>query len=188
MSNRALAAGVFRAWGLIWAMNVLVRAPEMLNMFLRRPNFWGNQATASYALSSQAISLGCQIIVVVFLLRKAEWLASLVFPIEQAMSVSFGAPELRAVLFSAIGLYFVLDGFRHAVAGVYLLVKRPHGDPQNGASYLWDRNPENLVRSTAGLLAGALLLIGPGRLKDAGKTVFGRAPETDESPEPTDKA
>jgi hypothetical protein len=169
-------------------MNVLIGAPEMLNMFLRRPNFWGNQATANYALSSQAIGLGCQIIVVVFLLRKAEWLASLVFPTEQGVNVSFGAPDLRAVLFSAIGLYFVLDGFRHAVAGVYLLAKRPHGDSQNAAGYLWDRNPENLIRSTAGLLAGALLLIGPGRLKDLGKSVFGRAPETDESPEPTDSA
>ena len=164
----------------MWSIYVLIGLPQLVNALLRRGHMYGDSGMENYALSSQAISLGCEIIVVVFLLRKAAWLASLVFPVEREFGVAFSAADFRTVLFATVGLYFLLDGFRHAVGIAYLLATRPRGDSPNAASYLWERNPETLARSLGGIVAGGLLLIGRQRLVDFWNHYFGRAPETDE--------
>ena len=145
MSNRAVAAGVFRAWGVMWSVNVLVGLPQLLNELLRHNRGWNDKAMENYVLSSQTIALGCEIIVVVFLFRKADWLASLVFPVEHEVGFSFGAVDLRSVLFSAVGLYFVLDGARRAIGSAYQIVaSRPHRNSLEAVGDLWQRDPENL--------------------------------------------
>jgi len=167
----------------MWSIYVLLALPELLNALLRHGYAWNDKAMQSYLLSSQAISVGCQIVVVVFLVRKAGWLASIVFPVEQEVSLSLSARDLQAALFSVVGLYFVLDGARHALGSAYQLVTRPRSS-QNAAGYLWERDPENLVKSLGGMTAGALLLIGRRRLRDFWKSYIGRAPETEQPPEP----
>ena len=37
MSNRALAIGVFRAWGVMWAITALVAIPQFVNTLIRNP-------------------------------------------------------------------------------------------------------------------------------------------------------
>jgi hypothetical protein len=160
MSNRDLATGVFRAWGVMWWIYVLVSAPQFLNVLLRRPYIGNDSASAGYFLSSQAISVGCQVVVALFLTRRASWLASVVFPTEQPAGFSFGAEDLQGVLFSIVGLYFILDGARHALGSGYQLIVRPSSDPQNAAAYLWRHDPENLVRAAGGILGGTLLFFG----------------------------
>ena len=69
----------------------------------------------TYLVSSQATSLGRGIVVPILLIRKAAWLAAVAFPQEQEIALSFNAPELQAVLISAVGLFFPLDGARNAI-------------------------------------------------------------------------
>jgi hypothetical protein len=171
MTNRGLATGVFRAWGVMWSIYVLVAIPQFLNLLLRNPYAWDQKSTGVFAISSQAISIGCEIIVAVFLLRQSAWLASIVFPVEHEMGVSLSPDELRAVLFSLVGLYFLLDGARHALGSLYLLVMRPRADTKGGLEYLWERHPENLVMALGGIIGGALVLFGGGGVRNPWKSI-----------------
>ncbi len=161
MSNRTLATGVFRAWGVMWAIYALVGLPQFVNTLIRNP--YGNQQDyRQFFLSSSAISLGIQIIVAVFLLRQASWLAEIVFPMEQELSLSLGAADLRAVLFATVGLYFLIDGARRLLGGGATLLVRPRGDGRTPVEYLWERQIEGLGMGLAGIVAGAFLLFGRG--------------------------
>ena len=114
MGNRALATGVFRAWGIMWLISVLLALPQFLNSLIRNPYASDQLAMQRFLLSSQAMSIGCEIVVAIFLLRKASWLATVVFPMEGDLGISLGARDLQGVLFSVVGLYFLLDGARYA--------------------------------------------------------------------------
>ena len=157
MSNRDLAAGVFRAWGLVWSVHVLIAVPQLLNILLRHSSQWADKGMDTYVQSSQVISIGCQIIVAVSLLVKASWLGSLVFPVEQELHLAFSAADLRATLFAVVGLYFLLDGLSNAVGSAYQLVTRPRGDSQNAFDYLWQREPEHLATSLGSTIVGAFV-------------------------------
>jgi hypothetical protein len=163
MSNRDLATGVFRAWGVVWSVHVLIALPQLLNVLLRHSSQWTDKGMETYVQSSQVISVGCQIIVAVTLLSKAGWLASLVFPDEQQLHLVFNAADLRTTLFAVVGLYFLVDGLSHAVGSAYQLVTRPRGDSQNAFEYLWQREPENLTRSLGSSIAGAFVFFGLAR-------------------------
>jgi len=157
-------------------MYVLIGIPQLANALIQRGAI-GDRASQGYFVSSQVISFGCQVVVTVFLLTKADWLASLVFPVDREISLGLTASELQSVLFAAIGLYFLLDGFRHLVASGYLLATRPRNDYQNSAAYLYQRSPENLARAVGGTIAGALVLIGRRRLTNFWKRYVGRSEE-----------
>jgi hypothetical protein len=160
VTNRALATGVFRAWGLMWWVYVLIGLAQMLNLFLRNPYKWDSEAMAKVALSSQLISLGCEIAIAWFLMSKAAWLATIVFPIEQESGISIGAGELRTVLFAAIGLYFLLEGIQLLAGSGYQLLTRPRG---SAVDYLWRQAPEGFVKGIITTIAGAVVLFGPRR-------------------------
>jgi hypothetical protein len=162
MSNRGLAAGVFRAWGIMWAVYAFVRIPQFVNLLIRNP-YSGQKEMAPYVLSSDAISLGCQVAVAIVLISRASWLASIVFPEEHEANMSFDATQLRSLLFSAIGLYFLLEGGRHVVGGAVLLLTQPRTGNQNAFTYLWQREPQNFAMGLAGAIAGAVLFFGQGR-------------------------
>ena len=177
MSNRGLAAGVFRAWGVMWSIYVLLGLPQFVNILVRDPYKWDQKGVEQFALSSHAISLGCEIVIAVFLIRKAAWLAAIVFPVEQEAGVSVSATDLQAILFSAVALYFLLDGVRHVLGSGYQLLRRLRGDDQNAIAYLWEREPENLVSGLGGALAGAYVLLGRGHSLSPwkmGKAVYQR--------------
>lgn len=161
MSNREVAAGFFRASAVVWSIDVLLAVPQFLNALIRNPYSGNEKAMGAYFLSSQLISIGCSIAVVVFLVRKAGWLASLVFPAEKDVGLSFTAADLQAVLFSAVGLYFLLDGLRHALGSTYVLLTRGRNEGPDALRYLWHDQPENLVRALGGTLLGLLLLSRP---------------------------
>jgi hypothetical protein len=179
MSNRQLAEGVFRAWAVIWAIDTLIAVPQFLNGVIRTPYSGNEKAMEAYFLSSQAISIGCSIIVVLFLFRKAAWLASLVFPAEQELGLGFTADDLRAVLFAAVGLYFLIDGLRYVIGISFALLVRNRGEP-DAFGYLWHQQPENLVRAVVSTALGAVVLFrrrgGPGfwaRIKASYEKKFG---------------
>ncbi len=163
MTNRGLASGVFRAWGLMWWIYVLLGLPQFANALLRNPYGADQAAMRQYAISAQALSLGCQVVIGTFLVRKAGWLAEIVFPVEQEAAFSFGAADFQAILFSAVGLYFLLDGGRHLLGGAAQLMMRPRGNDQNAFGYLWQRNPEQLAMGLGATIAGGLVLFGRGR-------------------------
>lgn len=186
MSNRSLATGVFRAWGVMWSIYALLALPQLLNGLFRHSSQWSDKGMDNYVLSSQAISLGCEIIVAVFLLRKAGWLASTVFPVEQEFGFSIKAEELSAILFAVVGLYFLLDGVGLAAGSVYHLFTKPH-DTQNAFEYLWQRDPENLARAAGNMIAGAVVFFGLARrrgfwkgVRDAYRERFGIQDTPDE--------
>ena len=58
MSNRQVATGVFRAWGVMWSIYVLLAVPQFVNALIRSPYSGSDKGTENYFLSSQAISLG----------------------------------------------------------------------------------------------------------------------------------
>jgi len=165
MSNRSLAAGVFRAWGLMWWIYVLIGLPQFVNGMIRSPYRWSEKGAENFYFSSQAISLGCQVAIGLFLVVKAGWLATIVFPTEQEFHSAIGADDLRTVLFSAVGLYFVLDGARHIAVGAYQLLGRPRLEDRNAVAYLWEKAPETLASGLAGTLAGAYVLLRRGDLR-----------------------
>lgn len=173
MSNRGLAAGVFRAWGIVWWVYVLVGLPQFVNSLIRNPYRWDEKATEQMFFSSHAISLGCQIAVAIFLMVRAGWLASIVFPTEQEFSAALTADDLRKVLFAAVGLYFLIDGVRYAVSGTYLILTRPRGDNSNPAAYLWRQAPENLAMALGGIVAGGYILFGRGAPRNPAKVIRG---------------
>jgi hypothetical protein len=157
MSNRDVATGLFRAWGVIWAVYVLIGLPQLANTLLRNPYGPDQDAMRQFAISSQAISLGCQIVIAVSLLRKASWLAELVFPVEGTTAFAMTAEDLQAVLFSSVGLYFLLDGIQLLAAAGFQVMRRPRDD------YLWQREAERLAMGLAGVVAGGVVLLGRGR-------------------------
>jgi len=158
--NRGLATGVFRAWGLMWWVYALIGLTQILNLLLRNPYKWDSEAMAKFAVSSQLISLGCQVAIAWFLVAKAAWLATIVFPVEQESGIAIGAGELRKVLFGAIGLYFLLEGIQLLAGSGYQLLTRPRG---SAVDYLWRQAPEGFVKGVVSVVAGGLVLLGPRR-------------------------
>ena len=173
MTNRGLATGVFRAWGIMWSIYVLLALPPFLNSLIRSPYSPDQKAMDRFLVSSQAMSIGCEIVVAVFLLFKGSWLATLVFPVAGDLGISIGAEDLQAVLFSVVGLYFLLDGARYALGGGFRLLTRPRGDDRATVAYLWQMEPESFVRAVGGILAGAIVLLGRGRFSNPWQRVRG---------------
>lgn len=154
VTNRDLAASVFRVWGVIWLASYLIALTEFLNAAFRHAYRQPEAGMEAYLISSQWISIGCGLIAAIFLITKAGWLARIVSPTDGELSLSLNARELQGVLFSVVALYFILDGARHAVGGVYHLLARPRGDSANTFGYVWRAAPEDLVRALAGIIAG----------------------------------
>jgi hypothetical protein len=152
----------------MWSIYVILALPQLISA-LARPSQFGDKATATVAVGSSAISLVCQVIVVLTLIAKARWLASVVFPEEQPFGLSVAPSEFGAILFAVVGLYFMLDGFRHACAAVYLLLTKPSQESSIG--YLWRQQPDNLVRSLGGAAAGAFVFFGLGRQRGFWRTI-----------------
>jgi hypothetical protein len=173
MSNRGLAAGLFRAWGLMWLVYVLIGVPQFVNNILHKGYGAEQEAMQKFSVASYAISFGCELVIAIFLIRKAGWLSEIVFPVEQTAGFTFGAQDLQAVLFSAIGLYFVLDGTRHLAGSAFVLMTRLWGNDQGALSYLWERQPEQLAVGLGGALAGAFVLLGSGRRLNPLKRIRG---------------
>jgi hypothetical protein len=173
MTNRGLATGVFRAWGIMWAIYALIEVPHFFNLLLRYP-FGSDQNMKSYAVSANAITLGCDIVIAIFLVAKSGWLAELVFPVEEQAAFSFGKDDLQAVLFSAIGLYFLIVGLQNIGAGALAILMRPRGVVVSN-EYLWQKVPEQLVSGVVEAAAGAFVLFGGRRPSLAGlyQKVFG---------------
>src|SRR5262245_31776356 len=163
MSNRGLATGVFRAWGIMWSVYALVSAPQFLLALLRDPYGSDQTAMRQFAIGSNAISLGCQIVISAFLILKSTWLAELVFPVEQPTGIAISSRDLQAILFSAIGLYFLLTGISSLAVSGYQLLTRPRGDDRNAFAYLWQRTPQELVTGLVETAAGAYVLFGRDR-------------------------
>src|SRR5262249_62318636 len=132
VTNRDLAASVFRAWGVIWLASYLIALPQFLNAALRHAYRQPDAGMETYFVSSQWISIGCGLIAAIFLITKAGWLARIVCPTESELSLSLNARELQGVLFSAVALYFILDGARHAIGGGLHLFPRPRGASPHG--------------------------------------------------------
>jgi hypothetical protein len=153
LSNRQLAAAVFRAWGIMWAVYALLTLVGLAHALLGKP-YGDDPALSRFAVSSQAISFACEVLLFVFLMRRAEWLASVVFPVEAELGAGLGATELRAVLFSAIGLYFFIAGARGSVGFLYRLVvnwrRAPTSPPRELAI-----EPERLVSDVTEMVLGA---------------------------------
>ena len=171
MTNRGLATGVFRAWGLMWWVYALIGLMQILNLLLRSPYKWDSEEMAKFVLSAQLISLGCQIAIAWFLVANATWIGTLVFPTEQESGISIGAGELRTVLFGAIGLYFLLEGIQLLAGSGYQLLTRPRG---SAVDYLWRQAPEDFVKGVVSVIAGGLVLFGPRRgLSGLYQRVFG---------------
>jgi hypothetical protein len=148
----------------MWAIYAFVRIPQFVNLLIRNP-YSGQKDMAPYVLSSDAISLGCEIAIAIFLISKASWLASIVFPEEHEANFAVHASQLQSILFSAIGLYFLLEGLRHVVGGVALLLSQPRpGGNQNAVAYLWQREPQGFAMGLTGAIAGAFLFFGKGRV------------------------
>jgi hypothetical protein len=162
MSNRGLATGLFRAWGIMWAVTALVAVPQFVNSVLRNPYGSEQVGMRQYALSASAISLGCEVVIAIFLIAKAGWLAEIVFPVEEQAGFSFGRDDLQAVLFSAIGLYFLIIGLRAIAGGALAPWTRPRGVVVSN-EYLWQKVPEQLVVGIVEAAAGTFVFFGKGR-------------------------
>jgi len=155
LSNRQLAAGVFRAWAVVWAVYALMTLVRLGAWLVHNPYSGSNAAMGGYALSSEAIALACEVLVFVFLMRKSEWLAAVVFPVEAELGTGITGPDLRAVLFAAVGLYFLVDGGQSTIGQLYRLVSRLRS---GSSAFQVPAEPERLISAVAETIFGALVL------------------------------
>jgi hypothetical protein len=182
VTNRGLATGVFRAWGVMWWFYAAFAVPRIAAMLAMKPFRSQADGMQWFAVGFEIISLLCTIAIAWFLVARAEWLARIVFPLEQETGLSVGAPELRTVLFAAIGLYFFLDGIQGLAGSGYQLLTKPRGDDPNSFTYLWRRSGETFVQSLIGTFAGALILFRPRGLAGLYESVFGLREARKEEP------
>jgi hypothetical protein len=156
LSNRQLAAGFFRAWAVVWAVYAALGLFRLANVLIRNP-YSPSQPGAGYYAGAEAVWFACQVLVVVFLMRKADWLAKVVFPVEAELGLGLSGADLRAVLYSAVGLYFLVAGGSRAVGHLYLWTRdlRTVGRPISSAF-----SPDGLVSSLAEAALGAIVLFG----------------------------
>ena len=157
LSNRQLAAGVFRAWGVVWAVYALMTLVRLGAWLVHNPYSGSNAAMGmgGYALTSEAIALACEVLVFVFLMRKSEWLAAVVFPVEAELGTGITGPDLRAVLFAAVGLYFLIDGGQSTVGQLYRLITRLRS---GSSAFPMSAEPDRLISAVAETIFGALVL------------------------------
>jgi len=155
LSNRQLAAGVFRAWGVVWAVYALMTLVRLGAWLVHNPYSGEQRAMGGYALSSEAIALACEVLVFVFLVRKADWLATVVFPVEAELGTGITGPDLRAVLFAAVGLYFLIDGGQSTVGQLYRLITRLRS---GSSAFPMSAEPDRLISAVAETIFGALVL------------------------------
>src|ERR1700692_585594 len=97
-TNRDLAAGVLRAWGVMWFVNAAFGCLQFLNAVFRHGYAGSDKGMETYFVSAQALSVGCEVILAVFLFRKARWLARIVFPVEREVGLAFSVQDLQGVL------------------------------------------------------------------------------------------
>jgi hypothetical protein len=156
VSNRQLAAGVFRAWGVVWAVYALMTLIRVANLLVHNPYSGEQRSIGTYAVTADAIAFACEVLIFVFLMRKAEWLATVVFPVEAELGTGITGPDLRAVLFSAVGLYFVIDGGQSTVGQLYRLVARSRS---GSTAFRMPPETDRLVSAVAETLFGAFVLL-----------------------------
>ena len=156
VSNRDLAAGVFRAWAVFWAVWALLSLVSLVGALIHDP-YPGQAGMRGLYASGQAISLACEILIFVFLMQRADWLSRIVFPLETEVGVGIGAAELRAVLFASIGLYFLIAGARGCAGWLYRFVTNlRHGD---GTFSRMPSDPERVLNDVAEMIFGAAALL-----------------------------
>ncbi len=165
----------------MWAISAFVAAPQFVLSLLRNPYGSEGLTMRQFSLSASAISLGCEIVIAIFLIVKASWLAEVVFPVEEQANFSISSGDFQAVLFSAIGLYFLIIGLRQIAGSAASMWMRPRGVVSN--EYLWQKLPEQLVMGIAEAAAGAFVLLGKDRRRGLGgvyQKLFGlRGPDSE---------
>ena len=163
ISNRELAAGVFRAWGVFWGFYAALSLVRIAGMLVKDP-YASQPGMRQAVLAGEGINLACEILVFILLMRAADRLARVVFPAESELGLSIGAAELGSILFAAVGLYFAIAGARGCVDGLYRFVAaRREGISYSGMSSSGG-DPARLLASFAELILGAIVFFrGSGR-------------------------
>ncbi|HEX4438548.1 MAG TPA: hypothetical protein VH854_00665 [Thermoanaerobaculia bacterium] len=184
ISNRDLASGVFRAWAIFWAVYALFSLVSVVGALVHDP-YPSQPGMRGLYVSGQAISLACEILIFVLLMRRADWLARVVFPLETELGTSIGAAELRSVLFAAIGLYFLIAGARGCVGWLFRFVANlRHGDASVSRM---PSDPERIVADVAEMIFGATALLWRSRSREALSSVRGAYDRTLGLGEPPDE-
>ena len=139
----------------MWAVYALMTLVRVANLLFRNPYSGEQRSIGAYAVSAEAIAFACEVIIFVFLMRKSEWLATVVFPVEAELGVGTTGPDLRAVLLAAVGLYFVIDGGKSTVGQLYRLVSQSRsGSP----AFRMPPETDRLVSAVAETIFGAFVL------------------------------
>jgi hypothetical protein len=163
VSNRELAAGVFRAWGVFWGFYAALSLVRIGGVLVKDP-YASQPGMRGLAVRGEAINLACEILIFVLLMRGADRLARVVFPSGAELGLGIGAAELASILFSAVGLYFAIAGARGCVEGLYRLVAAWR--QQNAYSSMGSMvaDPARLAASLAEMILGAVVFFrGSGR-------------------------
>ena len=139
----------------MWAVYALMTLVRLGQFLVHNPYSATSAAMSGYAVRAEAITFACEVIIFVFLMRKADWLATLVFPVEAELGTAITGTDLRSVLFAAVGLYFLIDGGKSTVGLLYDLVARA----RSGVSAVPVRpEPKGLISAVAEMLFGAFVL------------------------------
>ena len=166
MTNRSLATGVFRAWGMMWLAYAFLGIPQLLTFLVSKPYSSADSAMHNYALWSYVSALLASLAVSAFLIVRAGWLADRVFTREESLHVGVDGAEFQAILFSVVGLYFALDGLRDLAGSAHILISRPSGDSRGSLEYLWAERWKTLITSAAEIIFGVGLFFGSRGLRN----------------------
>ena len=178
MTNRGLAAGVFRAWGVMWLFSALLAIPGTLTILASRGSS-EDPGVQNYFAWAHAASLLASFAIAAFLLIKAGWLAGRVFPQEESLALQIEAAGLQAILFSVVGLYFALDGVRDLMMSINALLTKPSGDTRPSVEYLFAERWKDLITSLAEIALGIGVFFGSRGLRNLWQRYRSGGPATE---------
>jgi hypothetical protein len=160
MDGRGIAAVALRIWGLVLLLGAVAALPGSLLVARASPS--PPEQTEFIRASQNAIlfQLAAYAILGLCLLLWADVVARWSIPETPHVQVGIDMSQFLTVGLVLVGVGTLIQGLGDSVVSGYVLMRKPQGDEPGALSYLWERQPETLVRAVVDLVAGAILVLG----------------------------
>ena len=160
MDARAIAAVALRIWGLVLLLCLITEIPGLILGMTATP--YPDEA-AGFIRASQTGSILAALvttIVVLCVLRWAEWIARRAVPETAAIRLGLDVSQVLSVGLALLGAVTLLSGLEDSAVVGYVLAAKPSWVDGGDMSYLWEHEPQSMVRPGFKILAGVTLLLG----------------------------
>ena len=162
MNARGIAAVALRIWSLVLLLCLITEIPALILGIAATP-YPAEAAGAIRASQTGSILAGLvTAAVAVCVLRWAEWIARRAIPETEAIQLGLDVSQLLSLGLALLGAVTLLSGLEDAAVVGYVLAAKPSWVDGGDLSYLWEHEPQSMVRAGFKILAGVTLLLGRG--------------------------